>query len=198
VTTYGVARWLIWLITRTLWRVKAYGQENVPLTGPLLIAANHRSNLDPPILGAYCPRRISYMAKVELFRIPLLGLAIRSFGAYPVDRHGSATAAIKQSVAVLRAGGCCGIFPEGGRNLDGAREAHEGVALLASLAKCPVVPAALIGTDRSRQFAAMKVVYGKPMSLPLDRKATREDLAKFTDEIMSAIAALSENIGGNS
>ena len=197
-TTYGAAKGLIWVVSRLLWRVKAYGQENVPLTGPLIIAANHRSNLDPPILGAYCPRRISYMAKVELFAIPILGAAIRSFGAYPVDRHGSSTAAIKRSVEVLRAGGCCGIFPEGGRNLDGERQVHEGVALLASLAKAPVVPAALIGTSRARQFAAMKVVYGKPMRLPEGRKATRDDLAKFTQEIMSAIAALSESIGGNS
>ncbi|HEY5256770.1 MAG TPA: lysophospholipid acyltransferase family protein [Candidatus Baltobacteraceae bacterium] len=196
-TTYGVARTLIYIVSRLLWRVRAYGRENVPLHGPLIIASNHRSNLDPPILGAYCPRRISYMAKSELFAIPVLGAMITSFGAYPVDRHGSATAAIKRSVAVLRAGGCIGIFPEGGRNLDGTREAREGVALLASLAGVPVVPAALVGTARSRQFAQMKVAYGKPMRLPAGRKATREDLAKFTDEVMGAIAALAENIGGN-
>jgi 1-acyl-sn-glycerol-3-phosphate acyltransferase len=197
VTTYGVARWLIYGISRLLWRAQAFGTSNVPMTGPVIIAANHRSNLDPPILGTYCPRDIAYMAKSELFAIPVLGPMIRSFGAYPVDRHGSAGAAIKRSVEVLRAGGCIGIFPEGGRNLDGERRAHEGVALLASLAKAPVVPAALVGTSESRRFVQMKVAFGEPMRLPEGRKATRDDLAKFTQEIMSAVAALSESIGGN-
>ena len=67
-------------------------------------------------MGCLCPRRISYMAKKELFEVPVLGPAIRALGAYPVDRQGSATAAIRRSLAVLEAGGAIGIFPEGTRN----------------------------------------------------------------------------------
>ncbi len=73
--------------------------------------------------------------------MPVLGPLIAAVGAYPVDREGSAAAAIKRSVDVLRAGGCIGIFPEGGRNVAGDKEARQGVALLASLGKAPVVPA---------------------------------------------------------
>jgi 1-acyl-sn-glycerol-3-phosphate acyltransferase len=198
VALYWGARNVIHGVTRVIWRVKAYGAKNIPLDGALILACNHRSYLDPPILGAFCPRAVQYMTKAELFDIPLLGPAIRAVGAYPVDREGSATAAIKRSVEVLRSGGCIGIFPEGTRNVDGSIQAREGVALLAALAKAPVVPAALVGTQNAKRLAQIKVAYGAPMRLPADRKATRDDLSKFTDDVMSAIRALAENIGGNS
>jgi len=98
----------------------------------------------------------------------------------------------------LRAGGCVGIFPEGGRNVHGDKEPQTGVALLASLAKAPVVPACIVGSAHASRLGQIKVVFGEPMSLPADRKATREDLAKFTDDVMGAIWALRESIDGNS
>src|SRR5690348_8750412 len=149
---YDLAKYTLWGAFGTIWRMRVYGAENVPKTGPLIIACNHVSYFDPPVLGTTSPRRISYMAKEELFRIPVLGAAIRAVGAYPVDRSGSATSAIKRSVEVLRAGGVIGIFPEGGRNLSGSAQAREGVALLASLGKAPVVPARLVGTGEAKRL----------------------------------------------
>jgi len=198
VSLYGFAKALIWTIGRIVWRVRVYGAENVPMNGALIVACNHISNLDPPLLGAYCPRQISYMAKKELFEMPILGPLITAVGAYPVDREGSAKAAIKRSVEILREGGCIGIFPEGGRNVHGDKEARTGVALLASLAKAPVTPAYVGGSAYAGRFGQIKVAFGEPMSLPADRKATREDLAKFTDDVMGAIWALRESIDGNS
>ena len=195
---YVFAKTLIAVIGRVLWRIKGFGRENVPMHGPLIVACNHISNLDPPLMGSMCPRQINYMAKKELFEIPVLGSLIAAVGAYPVDREGSAAAAIKRSVEVLRAGGCIGIFPEGGRNVGGDKEARQGVALLASLGKAPVVPACIVGSDSANRLAQIKVAFGKPLSLPSERKATREDLAKFTEEVMSAIHALAENLSGNS
>ncbi|MDP9111676.1 MAG: 1-acyl-sn-glycerol-3-phosphate acyltransferase [Candidatus Eremiobacteraeota bacterium] len=192
---YWPARNFIHGMSRLLWRVSVRGVENVPRSGPLIVACNHRSFLDPPVMGSFVPRQIYFMAKKELFDIPLLGPAIASVGAYPVDREGSATAAIKRSVEVLRRGDCIGIFPEGGRNTDGEKEARQGVALLASLAKAPVLPAAIVGGDRAKRLGKIKVAYGKPLTLPADRKATRDDLAKFTEEVMSAIFALVESLG---
>ncbi len=195
---YWLARNTIHGVARVLWRVRPVGVENVPRTGPLIVACNHRSYLDPPVMGSFVPRQISYMAKKQLFDIPIFGAAIAAVGAYPVDREGSATAAIKRSVEVLRAGGCVGIFPEGTRNLDGTVEARTGVALLASLAKAPVLPACIVGSNRAKQLGEIKVAFGKPLWLPTERKATRDDLANFTQQVMGAIHALAESIGGNS
>lgn len=187
---YDFAAGTIRVMMRVFWRATATGTENVPRTGPLIVACNHRSYLDPPGMGCFCPRRISYMAKKELFDIPILGPAIAAVGAYPVDRQGSAKAAIKRSLEVLREGGTVGIFPEGTRNLDGSVQPQTGAALLASLAGAPVVPAHIAGSDRATQFAQIKVAFGPPLTLPAGRKATHDDLAKFTAEIMSAISAL--------
>ncbi len=187
---YDLAKYTFWGVFGTIWRMRVYGAENVPKTGPLIVACNHVSYFDPPVLGTTSPRRISYMAKEELFRIPVLGPAIRAVGAYPVDRSGSATSAIKRSVEVLRAGGVIGIFPEGGRNLSGSAQAREGVALLASLGKAPVVPARLVGTGEAKRLQQFRVYFGRPLSLPPDRKATRDEMANFTDQVMRAIRSL--------
>jgi 1-acyl-sn-glycerol-3-phosphate acyltransferase len=190
---YDVASGLIRVTMRVVWRARVSGTENVPRSGPLIVACNHRSYLDPPGMGCFCPRRISYMAKKELFEIPMLGRLIAAVGAYPVDRQGSAKAAIKRSLEVLRDGGTVGIFPEGTRNRDGSVAPQTGVALLASLAGAPVVPAHIAGSDRASRFAQIKVAFGPPLTLPSDRKATHDDLAKFTADIMKAIQALGES-----
>ncbi len=195
---YDFSKATVQLMARTLWRAQASGTQNVPLDGPLILACNHISYLDPPVMGCFCPRRISYMAKKELFSVPILGSVIRGLGAYAVDRDGSATAAIRRSLEVLRRGGTVGIFPEGTRNRTGDVMPQLGVALLASLAQAPVVPACILGSDRALRLGRIKVAFGPPLALPLDRKASRDSLAKFTDEIMSAIRTLAESIRGNS
>ncbi len=189
---YDAASGTIRFIMRTVFRAKATGTENIPLDGPLIIACNHVSYLDPPGMGCFSPRRVSFMAKKELFDIPVLGPGIAAVGAYPVDRQGSATAAIKRSLEVLKAGGCIGIFPEGTRNLTGEIEPQIGAALLASLSGAPVVPACIVGSDRIRRLPAIKVAFGAPLRLPAGRKATKDDLAKFTGEIMSEIKRLAD------
>ncbi|MGB8908404.1 MAG: lysophospholipid acyltransferase family protein [Candidatus Cybelea sp.] len=194
---YDFAKFFVRLMARVLWRARVFGSENVPPAGPLIVACNHVSYLDPPLLGSLCPRRIRYMAKKELFTVPLLGSMIRALGAYDVDRRGSATRAIKRSLQVLESGGAIGIFPEGTRNPSGTVAAQTGVALLASLAQVPVVPACVRGTDRALRLGRVDVVFGVPLALSAGRKATRDDLAKFTADIMKAIEALAESIGGD-
>lgn len=194
---YDIARAILRPLFGTIWRMQVTGIENVPASGPLIIACNHRSYLDPPALGTASPRRVRYMAKKELFDLPVLGPVIKAVGAYPVDRKGSAMTAIRRSVEVLQQGGCIGIFPEGTRNLSGQEEARQGVALLANLGGAQVVPACVVGTDGAKRLRQIKVAFGKPLSLPKDRKATRDDLAKFTDEVMSEISSLAERLGGN-
>lgn len=194
---YDFAKAFVQGLARLIWRARATGEQNVPATGALIVACNHVSYLDPPFMGSFCPRRISYMAKKELFEIPLLGPIIRALGAYPVDRHGSATAAIKRSLSVLESGGAIGIFPEGTRNRSGDVQPQTGVALLAALGGAPVVPACILGSDRALRLGKITVAFGAPLSLPPGRKATREDLAKFTTDIMNAIDRLAERVRGN-
>ena len=197
--TYRRTAFGIRLITRLLWRVSIRGIENVPKDGPFILAANHISYLDPPIVGSFVwPRVVHYMAKKELFELFFLSWALPKINAFPVDREGSAKSAMKHALDVLKAGDCVGIFPEGGRNKAGDLEARQGTALLAALAKCPVVPAAIVGSEHANRLAQIKVAYGKPLWLPADRKATKDDLANFTQEMMGAIDALHEDLRGNS
>lgn len=189
---YDGAKFALATVFRTLWRMRVHGRENVPGSGPLIVSCNHVSYLDPPVLGTACPRRIQYMAKQELFAIPVLGPAIAAVGAYPVDRHGSAKSAIKRSLEVLAAGGAIGIFPEGTRNRDGTRQPQVGVALLAQLSGAPVVPAAVTGTLHPRRLKRIEVYFGEPMQLPAGGKPSRADLEHFALDVMQTIRSLPE------
>jgi len=194
---YVVSKTFVRLVLTLVGRISAIGTANVPRTGPLILACNHVAYLDPPALGCVTPRAVTYMAKKELFDIALLRLFIRPLGAFPIDRSRGDTAAIKAAIGVLKTGACLGIFPEGTRNRDGSGKPQLGIALLASLSGAPVLPAYVSGTSQVRRFAKITVVFGEPMRFTLGRKASREDLAKWTDELMSRIYALREKIDGN-
>lgn len=177
-------------------RMTVTGVENVPMSGPLIVACNHVSYVDPVALGVAMPRRVWYMAKVELFRIPVLGPTISGLGAYPVDRGKTDVAAIRASLRVLKEGKAIGIFPEGTRNLHGDAPVHTGVALLASLAGAPVLPAFVRGGDRAKRLGKLSVAFGEPMSVSggQNGKATREELANWANAIMARIRALGEKL----
>jgi len=189
---YSVCKWASWAVVATLFGFKTVGLQNVPRTGPLIVACNHISNLDPPCLGVGLPRPVAYMAKTELFDIPVLGWVIRALGAFPVDRSRGDVAAIRAAIDVLERGTCLGIFPEGGRNVDGTKQPQMGVALLASRSGATVVPAYVSGTSHSKFRSRVTVVFGEPLGSGPPRKARRDDLAKWTEELMIRIYALRE------
>jgi 1-acyl-sn-glycerol-3-phosphate acyltransferase len=190
---YNFAKFLCWAILRIGWRFAAVGVEHVPASGPLIVASNHVSYFDPPALGVALKRPVHYMAKQQLFAIPVLGTLIRWCKAYPVDRSRGDVAAIKRSVEVLASGAAIGIFPEGTRNPHGTHAPQSGIALLHYLSKAPVVPAYVAGTLDVRRFGRIRVAYGEPLSFVRPgEKASREDLAKWTAEIMKHIVALRE------
>ncbi len=193
-TFYGFARAVCGLVLGSVWRMRVIGGEDVPPSGPLIVACNHISYLDPPALGVAMPRPVEYMAKQELFRIPVLGPLITGLHAFPVDRSRGDAAAIKRAVSVLRTGAALGIFPEGTRNKDGAVKAQSGVALLHYLSRAPILPAYIDGSGEAKRLARISVVLGKPMSFVTGEKASREDMAKWTGEIMQTIYALRERL----
>jgi 1-acyl-sn-glycerol-3-phosphate acyltransferase len=172
------------------------GIEHVPRSGPLVVACNHVSYVDPVALGVALPRRVWYMAKAELFRIPVVGPTIAALGAYPVDRGKGDVAAIRGSLRILKEGKAVGVFPEGTRNLHGDAPVHMGVALLASLADAPVLPAFVLGGDRAKRLGKLSVAFGEPISLARKQngKASREELANWANEIMARIRALGEKL----
>jgi 1-acyl-sn-glycerol-3-phosphate acyltransferase len=197
VTFYDFSRSVVIVVLRTVWRFRTSGLENVPRSGPLIVACNHISYLDPPALGAAMPRPVSYMAKHELFKIPILGPVIARLNAFPVDRTRGDAAAIKRAVAVLREGAALGIFPEGTRNKDGTVKPQSGVALLHYLSGAPILPAYVGGTGDAKRLARISVVFGEPVSYTTGEKASREDMANWTGDIMMKIYALRETLGAD-
>jgi len=192
-TFYYFAKSACWAFLRIGWRFRAVDMERIPREGPVIIASNHISYFDPPALGCALRRPVHFMAKQQLFKIPILGTVIRWCNAYPVDRSRGDVAAIKRSVEVLRTGAAIGIFPEGTRNFDGTLPPQQGIALLHYLSGAPVVPAYIAGTANIRRFERIRVAYGEPLSfMRPGEKASREDLAKWTAEIMKHIFALRE------
>ena len=120
-------------ILKMLYRFRVSGREKIPKSGGLIIAANHISYFDPPVMAAALPRRLTFLAKQELFRFAPFGRYISALGAFPIDRSRGDTGAIRQAVKLLNEGKVLLIFPEGGRNLDGNAEVKSGVAFLARM-----------------------------------------------------------------
>ncbi|MGB3201132.1 MAG: lysophospholipid acyltransferase family protein [Nodosilinea sp.] len=130
-------------------RGQVYGADQVPKAGPLIVVANHASDFDPPLLSAAVRRPVSYMAKEELFRVPVLNQAIRLYGAYPVKRGSADRSAIREALKQLDQGWAVGIFLQGTRTVDGRiPEPKIGAALIAAKAQVPLLPVSLWGTQR--------------------------------------------------
>lgn len=193
-TLYGFAKVLIRALSRPLFALSVEGEEHVPRSGGLVVAANHRSYLDPPLLGAWFPRTIHYMAKRELFAIPVLGATIRAVHAFPVDREQADLGSVRRALRILKEGGVVGVFPEGRRNISGDAQAKGGAALLAALSGSPLIPVYLENTwqaVRKLRASRVRVVIGEPITFQgTQRKPTKAELAAWTDDVLAAIASL--------
>jgi 1-acyl-sn-glycerol-3-phosphate acyltransferase len=190
VTVYDIAKAAVQAFARLTFRYRVIGAEKVPRTGGLLVVANHISNLDPPLLGVAVPRPISYMAKKELFAMPILKQLLPHLNAFPVDRQAGGTAALRASLRMLKEGRCVGMFPEGGRNVTGTNEEKAGAAFLAAASGVPIVPAAIVGTRKLRPFGRVTVVFGDPFTVERNRQSDSGDLEKKAMEIMQRIREL--------
>ena len=134
-------------------RVRVVFYSPVPKTGGFILASNHISHFDPPIITPFCPRKIDWIAMVELFHGKLLHSFFSGLMVIPVDRTGSDRTALRTAVKRLQAGRVVGIFPEGGirdgtASIVNGGKMKEGVALLAALSGAPIVPCVILGSDR--------------------------------------------------
>ncbi|MCH0556970.1 1-acyl-sn-glycerol-3-phosphate acyltransferase [Streptomyces sp. MUM 16J] len=196
-------------LLRLLFRPRIEGLENVPVSGPAIVAGNHLSFSDHFLMPAILKRRITFLAKAEYFTGPgikgrLTAFFFRSAGQIPVDRSGkeSGQAAIREGLGVLRGGELLGIYPEGTRSHDGRLyKGKVGVAVMALKAAVPVVPCAMIGTFEAQppgkvvpHLRPIAIRFGEP--LDFSRYAGMENeravLRAVTDEIMYAILSLSQ------
>lgn len=191
---YKIFRMLCRVWFGLIFRTKVIGAENIPASGAFILAANHVSNWDPPFLGTFIEREVCYMGKEELFKNPVMAAICRSLHVFPVKRGAADKTAIKTAVKILKDGKCLGIFPEGTRSKTGKLgKAESGVSLIAAMTKAPIIPAAIIDTEkifsRERFFPRLTVVYGTPIKFTGSTK-DKEAMTNFAQDIMSEIAKL--------
>lgn len=197
---YRISSAVLRLFFRITGGVKCVGTENIPDTGGIILAPNHISLMDPPAVGAFLNRQIRYMAKEELFRTPVLGAWMRRVGAFSVRRGTADRKAIRQAVDLLAAGHMVCIFPEGTRSEDGKLQEPElGIGLIALKSRVPVLPAAIIGSDKVLAPHAKRlrrhritIYYGKPLTFDdlCEGKDSREAMEEIGRRVMAAIADL--------
>lgn len=176
------------------WNIQ--GVENMPAEGPVILAINHQSIWDPLVAASSLPRKVSFMAKEELFSIPVLGTVFSKLGAFPVKRGQGDMNAIRQSLTILKEGRVLGLFPEGTRSKNGEiQKGLPGMVLLMEKSKATVVPIKMYGTRSllTKGWGKIWVVVGKPLTsemlkAPEGVENRREWIA---DRIMQAMHELS-------
>jgi 1-acyl-sn-glycerol-3-phosphate acyltransferase len=204
--SYRVGWCLFRFAFATYFRWRVFNAERVPPTGPVILASNHASILDPPLVGSGLTRGCNFLARETLFRFPGIGALLRSWQAVPVDRDGGGGAGLKAILSRLLAGGVIILFPEGTRTQDGKlQNARSGIGLTVIKSDAPVVPVRVFGTfeayGRDAKFPKPKrvtVKYGVPMEFHMLREEAKtcskprlkEIYQQVADEIMAAIAKL--------
>jgi 1-acyl-sn-glycerol-3-phosphate acyltransferase len=204
--SYFVTYWATRVTLATYFGWRVFNPERVPATGPVILAANHASFMDPLLVGASVRRDIHYLARASLFHNPLLAAALRSWNVVPVDRDGGSGTGLKAIMDRLAAGGAIILFPEGTRTTDGhLQPARAGIGLTVIKSSAAVVPVRVFGTfaafGRHRRFPAPRRVAVK-FAPPMDFAALRAEARtcsrarlkaiyqQVADELMAVIARL--------
>jgi 1-acyl-sn-glycerol-3-phosphate acyltransferase len=188
-TAWWIGRRTIQPLVKTFAPFRNYGVERVPAEGGCVIAANHFHWIDPPLVGAACPRTIAFVAKIEAHRVPGLGQLIRAFGTIAVRRGESDRDAVRAMLDAARAGSAVGLFVEGTRQRSGEPgHVQPGAAMVAIQAGVPVVPVAVHGTQRWRvgNWAPVSLAWGTPLTLddlPKGGRGYREGSARIEAEL---------------
>ena len=184
-TRFVQLRWFYWFavfafrnFARYVYGLKIHDIEKVPMSGGLVVASNHISSLDPPVLGVSVPREIHYMAKKELFVNPWMRMLVLGLRAFPVDRSKSDMNAIKSAIRKLDDGLAVGIFAQGTRN-SGDAKALDGAAFIAQRAGVPLLPAAIW-----REGRTFHVKFGDVL---IPKGKSREEASLLTQELMQSI-----------
>jgi len=198
-------RFMFWSIFRFIFCLRVAGHENIPVTGPALICANHQSFIDPPLVGSSMRRPIHFMARHDLFTVPVLGWLIARVNAFPVKRTGAGDpAAFKNIFRLLESGEIVLLFPEGTRSRDGSlQKALPGVGMIAYNARVPVIPCYVYGSRevlprgaRFLHFHRLQTVFGAPIDFSAEygQEKSKQLYCEMSAKIMAGISALKESI----
>lgn len=199
---HRLARWILIPLFRVYFRLGRVGREHIPAEGPLLLAANHRSFLDPFVLGTMTKRPIYYVAKQELFAKRWQAWILNALGAFPVERGASDPEMLETARAILARGDIVLMFPEGTRVRRGPLGTPKrGLARLALETGAPVVPLALLGTAEVRRGWRIRprrvtVRAGRPLTFPRAQQPSKRLAQAVTDRIWPCIALQWEWLGG--
>lgn len=176
------------LVARVVFGLRETGREFIPSSGPVILASNHISDWDPPVLGMASSRVPYYMAKSELFKGRVARFLLGKLGAFPVNRTGTDTGAMRTAIQLLKRGEVLAMFPEGTRNRKGLLgKARHGIALVARRGGAPVVPAYISGTMKPRR--GLRVAFGRPISCEEVQTAFEKDgNTGLSDLVMKRIA----------
>jgi 1-acyl-sn-glycerol-3-phosphate acyltransferase len=190
---YNALRWFAIGVFAVIAHIHLRNRHNVPKHGPYIIAANHLSWTDIPLIPMYLPGKVVYMAKEESFH-SRLGWLVRFLGAFPVKRGEGDRQSLKAANEQLKRSKVLIIFPEGTRSITRTMaKGHAGLGMIALRANVPVIPVAIWGSENAlKKFGAeITISYGEPMILkPEGAKMTREDIDRATDEVMRRIASM--------
>lgn len=198
---YALVKLVAFALMRLLFRLETRDPGRVPAAGPALLVSNHSSLLDAPLIGSASRRRLAFLAKAELFRIPVFGALLRRLGARPLRREGSDPAAMRTALRVLEEGGALLVFPEGTRGPEGVlRPARAGAGMLAVVSGAPVVPVYVSGSGRAwpkgarlPRPAKVTVTFGQPLRFEAKRGGDRrEQYETASRAMMAAIARLKD------
>jgi len=198
---YEILKPLVVLLMRAWFKLRVRGAEHIPSSGPALIVSNHQSILDPPVIGGAARRQIYFLAKAELFQIPLFGWLFRALHARPVRREGSDPGALRTAALLLEEGKALLVFPEGTRSLDGRLgRGKPGVGMLAITSGAPVVPAYVSGTLEALPKGAawprrsqVSVSFGPALHFKTPISVGRKErYREAVEEMMRGIAQLRE------
>ena len=197
-TLYYVSNFLQRITLRLFADYSVEGSEHVPPMGPLIVVANHQSNMDPPLLATSFPRRIRFLAKDTIFRGPAARWFLTSYGAIPLNRAGVDVRAFRHAMRELDAGGVVTVFPEGTRSPGAMRRAHSGVARLALLSQAPLLPVGITGTENIGHWmrvvnptGRLHVRIGSAFTIPpIDGRPSKDALNSMTEMVMRRVADL--------
>jgi 1-acyl-sn-glycerol-3-phosphate acyltransferase len=196
--TYRAAGAVVKPLMRAWFRMRVEGAAHVPAGGPLILASNHRSNMDPVLLAAAVRRPVAFMSKAELFVWPL-GAILRAIGQFPVQRGGIDREALRRTSTVLARGWVLGLFPEGTRGDGSFASMHPGLGYIVLRERCPVLPVAIFGTERVRRrlgwlplASPVRIVIGPPIDLPAaaaDRSGRRRATETLRQRLQAFVTA---------